>query len=95
MTPAIAVGPRYGQHHGEEAAVGGAEEYGRRDLERDQDGREVGEGDGKDVVVGIAIVFGPTVAAIIERQDKPRLLRVGRQRLCQMMKVPCSPGETR
>src|SRR5690349_23481860 len=33
--------PRYGQHHGEKATVGGAEKYGRRDLERDQDGREV------------------------------------------------------
>src|SRR6266568_4627541 len=77
--------PPYRQHHGEETAVGGAEEYGRRDLERDQDGREVGECDGKRVVVGIAIVFGPAVAAIIERQDKPRLGGVGRQPLCQRM----------
>jgi hypothetical protein len=68
----------YPQHHGEEAAVGGAEEYGRRDLERDQDGREVGECDGKRVVVGVAIVFGSAVAAIIERQHTPRLRRVDR-----------------
>src|SRR5215471_5629306 len=39
--------PPYGQHHGEKATVGGAEKYGRRDLERDQDGRKVGECDGK------------------------------------------------
>src|SRR5262245_60316552 len=45
--------PPYRQHHGEKATVGGAEKYGRRDLERDQDGREVGECDGKRVVVGV------------------------------------------
>src|SRR5258708_18001214 len=33
--------PPYRQHHGKEAAVGGAEENGWRNLERDQDGREV------------------------------------------------------
>src|SRR5262249_40807119 len=79
--------PPYGQHHGEKAPVGGAEKYGRRDLERDQDGREVGERDGKRVVVGVAVVFGLAVTAIINRQYKPRLGRVGRQRRCQGMKV--------
>jgi hypothetical protein len=59
--------PPYRQHHGGEAAVGSADEYGRRNLERNQYGREVGECDGKRVVVGIAIVFGLAVAAIIER----------------------------
>ena len=87
--------PPYRQHHGEEAAIGGAEEYGWRDLERDQDGREVRECDGKRVVVGVAIVLGSAVTAIIERQHKPRLGRVGRQRRCQGMKVGCSLGETR
>src|SRR6516164_4319930 len=38
--------PPYRQHHGEE-------EYGRRDLERDQDGREVGKCDRNRVVVGL------------------------------------------
>jgi hypothetical protein len=85
--------PPYRQHHGEQAAVGGANEYGRRDLERNQDGREVGERDGKRVVVGAAIVFGLAVAAIIERQHK--LGRVGRQRRRQGMKIGGSPGETR
>jgi len=64
------------------------------DLERGQDCREVGKCDGKRVVVGIVIVFGVAVAAIIKRQHKPRL-GIGRQRRCQGMKVGCSPGETR
>jgi hypothetical protein len=76
MTPAIAVGRHT---DGEEAAIGGAEEYGWRDFERDQDGREVRECDGKRVVVGVAIVLGSAVTAIIERQHKPRLGRVGHE----------------
>src|SRR6266404_8646352 len=72
-----------------------AEENGWRNLERDQDGREVCQCGGKRVVVGIAIVLGSAVATIIERQHKPRLGRVGCQRHCQGMKVGCSAGETR
>src|SRR5262245_54236109 len=86
--------PPYRQHHGEEAAVGGAEDYGRRDLERDHDGREVGECDRERVVVGVTVVFGLAVAAIIERQYEPRLGRVGRERRRQGIKVGCSVGET-
>ena len=51
-------------------------------IERGQDGQEVGACDGKRVVVGIAIVCGLAVAAIIECQHKPRLGRVGRQGRC-------------
>jgi hypothetical protein len=49
----------------------------------------------KRVVVGITVIFGLAVAAIIEYQHKRRLGRVGRQSRCQGMKVGCSPGETR
>jgi hypothetical protein len=87
--------PRYRQHHGEQAAVGGAKEYGRCDLECDQDGQEVGECDGKRVVVVVPVVFGPAVAAIIKRQDKSRLGGVCRQRTRDRMKVGCSPGKAR
>jgi hypothetical protein len=41
-------------------------------LDRGQDGRDVSEIDGKHVVVGIAIVLGSAVAAIVERHDEPR-----------------------
>src|SRR5262249_57482669 len=87
--------PPYGQHHGEKATVGGAEKYGRRDLERDQDGRKVGERDGKRVVVGVAVVFGLAVTAIINRQHKPRLRRVAGHLRCQGAKVARGPGATR
>jgi hypothetical protein len=74
--------------------VGGADEDGRRDPESGQDRRDVGEIDGKHVVVGIAIVLGPAMAAIIERHDEPRRGRVGGKRRRQAMKVGGSPGET-
>ncbi len=86
---------QYRQHHGKYATKRRADKYGRSDLERGQDCREVGECDSNSVVVGIAIVCGLAVTAIIERQHKPRLGRVGRQRRCQGMKVGCSPGESR
>jgi hypothetical protein len=60
-----------------------------------RDGRDVGECDGKRVVVGIAIVFGPAVAAIIERQHKSRLGRIVRHCHRQGMKVGCGSSETR
>ena len=87
--------PRYRQHHREYAAMGSADEYGWRDRERGQDRREIGEVDAKCIIIGIAVVFGLAVAAIVGRHDPARLGRVGRQRHCQGMKVGCSPGETR
>jgi multisubunit Na+/H+ antiporter MnhB subunit len=43
----------------------------------------------------IAIVLGLSVTAIIERQHKSRLCRIGCQRRRQGMKVGCGAGETR
>src|SRR6516164_5271461 len=51
--------------------------------------------DSNRVVFGIAIVLGLSVTAIIERQHKSRLRRIGCQRRRQGMKVGCGAGETR
>ena len=75
--------------------MGGADEYSWRDLEGGQNCQEVVGFNWKRVVVSIAVVFGLAMAAIIERQHKPRLGRVGRKRRCQGMKLGCSPSETR
>ena len=97
-TCAVSFSPRecaYRQHQREYAAMRSADEYGWRDRERGQDRREIGEVDAKCIIIGIAVVFGLAVAAIVGRHDPARLGRVGRQRHCQGMKVGCSPGETR
>ena len=86
---------QYRQHHGKYATKRRADKYGRSDLERSQDCREVGECDSNSVVVGIAIVLGLSVTAIIERQHKSRLCRISCQRRRQRMKVGCGAGETR
>jgi hypothetical protein len=85
---------QYRQHHGKYATKRRADKYGRSDLERGQRGREIGECDSNRVVVGMAIVLGLAMTAIIERQNKSRIVRIGCQRRRQDMKVGCGAGET-
>jgi hypothetical protein len=83
------------QHHGKYATKRRPDKYGRSDLERGHDCREVGERDSNRVVAGIAIVLGLAVTAIVKRQHKSRLGRIGCQRRCQGMKIGRGAGETR
>jgi hypothetical protein len=86
---------QHSPHHRKYATKRRADKYGRSDLESDQDRREVGECKPNSVLVGISIVLGLAVTAVIERQHKSRIGRIGCQCHRQDMKIGCRAGETR